>query len=277
MGAWETQPADPFAVNQTHFPEGMPEFAKPWANVSAAEFIAHTLRKRPGEITLLGLAPMTNIALAMALEPRLPQLAKELVFMGGSVACSSTFPLKAGTHCDAGQPWFEFNFWFDPHAAQKVLRTVPYTTERWRKITVLTADVASQPTWTQSLQDSVAMISNESAAAKYITNYLAMGDINFPLFDEMTVLWWLVCGASSRGASSRGASQCSFVDGAVELFLDVSTAWRNRGMMLSWGWGTGPNGTRIGTGPGLGEQQATVYLGTVHSVAFEAQFVALLH
>jgi inosine-uridine nucleoside N-ribohydrolase len=130
MGAWgrTDSPPDPFAVNRSHFPEGMPGTAKAWTNISAAEFIAHTVRKHPGEVTILALAPMTNIALAMGIEPRLPQLARELVFMGGSIACSSLFPLKAGTHCDAGQPWSEFNFWFDSHAAQKVLRTVPYTT-----------------------------------------------------------------------------------------------------------------------------------------------------
>ena len=53
--------------------------------VSASEFIAQSARKKPGEIALLSFSPLTNVALALAIEPRLPQLLKTVVAMGAAV------------------------------------------------------------------------------------------------------------------------------------------------------------------------------------------------
>lgn len=53
------------------------------AENTAAVVIARLAQQNPGEITLLALGPLTNIALALALEPRLPKLLKRVVFMGG--------------------------------------------------------------------------------------------------------------------------------------------------------------------------------------------------
>jgi purine nucleosidase len=50
----------------------------------AAQFIADTVMANPGEITLVPLGPLTNIALAFALEPRIVENVREVVFMGGS-------------------------------------------------------------------------------------------------------------------------------------------------------------------------------------------------
>lgn len=53
--------------------------------VSAAEFIAQSARNAPGEIIVLCFSPLTNLALALALEPRLPRLLKALYAMGAAV------------------------------------------------------------------------------------------------------------------------------------------------------------------------------------------------
>ncbi|MEM7115174.1 MAG: nucleoside hydrolase [Chloroflexota bacterium] len=50
----------------------------------AAQFIVDTIMANPGEITLVPLGPLTNIALAVALEPRIAQHVKEAVIMGGA-------------------------------------------------------------------------------------------------------------------------------------------------------------------------------------------------
>ena len=52
---------------------------------SAAEFIAQSARRMPGEIHLLCFSPLTNVALALSLEPRLPSLLKGFYVMGGAV------------------------------------------------------------------------------------------------------------------------------------------------------------------------------------------------
>jgi purine nucleosidase len=52
----------------------------------AVEFMRKTIRSRPGEITLLGVGPMQNIALLFALDPEIPHLLKEFVSMAGVFA-----------------------------------------------------------------------------------------------------------------------------------------------------------------------------------------------
>ena len=50
---------------------------------TAIEFMRQTIRSRPGEITLLGIGPLTNLALLFKLDPEIPSLLKELVLMCG--------------------------------------------------------------------------------------------------------------------------------------------------------------------------------------------------
>jgi inosine-uridine nucleoside N-ribohydrolase len=76
---------------------------------SAAEFIVATARRYPGEVTLVPVGRLTNLALALALEPRLPELVKEVVLMGGSAWAGGNVT-----------PVAEANIWGDPHAADIV-------------------------------------------------------------------------------------------------------------------------------------------------------------
>lgn len=77
---------------------------------SAAQFIVDMARQHPGQITLVPVGPLTNMALALQLEPKLPQLLKQVVLMGGSIA----------EHGNVS-PVAEANIWCDPHAADAVL------------------------------------------------------------------------------------------------------------------------------------------------------------
>lgn len=74
--------------------------------------IAELVMAHPGEITIVAIGPLTNIAAAIALEPRLPGAVKELVMMGG---------VFLGTMGRRDMPG-EFNVWVDPEAAAAVLR-----------------------------------------------------------------------------------------------------------------------------------------------------------
>jgi purine nucleosidase len=56
-------------------------------DISAAEFIVQQARAYPGEITLVPIGPLTNIALALRLEPNLPKLVAGVVLMGGNAFC----------------------------------------------------------------------------------------------------------------------------------------------------------------------------------------------
>lgn len=58
----------------------------------AAEFIVETLRRSPGEITLVAVGPLQNLADALRLEPNLGRLAKRIVLMSGSVGPNAWSP-----------------------------------------------------------------------------------------------------------------------------------------------------------------------------------------
>ncbi|WP_049923551.1 nucleoside hydrolase [Halopiger djelfimassiliensis] len=82
----------------------------------AATFIVEQARAHEGELTLAALAPLTNVALALALEPDLPELLDELVLMGGAAFSPGNVTQLA-----------EANFHSDPHAAHRVVRDLDPT------------------------------------------------------------------------------------------------------------------------------------------------------
>jgi purine nucleosidase len=58
----------------------------------AADFIVDTVRQHPGEITIVAVGPLENVADALRKEPKLPKLVKRLVLMSGSVYASAWSP-----------------------------------------------------------------------------------------------------------------------------------------------------------------------------------------
>ena len=76
------------------------------AHTRAAQFIVETVMARPGEITLVPLGPLTNIAMALKLEPRIVQNARRVVLMGGTAYAPGNV-----------SPVAEANIYNDPEAA----------------------------------------------------------------------------------------------------------------------------------------------------------------
>jgi inosine-uridine nucleoside N-ribohydrolase len=75
----------------------------------AAQFIVEMIMAHPGEITLVPLGPLTNLALAIALEPRIVDEVAEVVLMGGAALVNGNV-----------SPAAEANIVHDPHAADVV-------------------------------------------------------------------------------------------------------------------------------------------------------------
>ncbi|MFZ0739750.1 MAG: nucleoside hydrolase [Candidatus Acidiferrales bacterium] len=88
----------------------------------AARFIIESIRRNPNEVTLYAGGPLTNLALAIALDPDIVPLVPEVVIMG------------TGFHVFTNA----FNIFFDPEAGRKVLRAA------WPKLTVVTVDIAEE-------------------------------------------------------------------------------------------------------------------------------------
>jgi inosine-uridine nucleoside N-ribohydrolase len=174
LGAWAPRlyhPPDQLG----EMPEGKPT-AKP-LDEDAAHFLVRMVRKYPHEITIYAGGPMTNLALAISIDPELASLAKELVFMGGSLNPRTDDPEFVNN------PRQEFNLWFDPEAAHIVL-TAP-----WEKIVCTTVDISVKTRLTQELIDRVK--SHDSAAARYVGTYSKLhGNYNY-LWDELAALAWL--------------------------------------------------------------------------------------
>ncbi len=89
VGAWTPRfyhPPDQLG----EMPEGKPTTKA--ADEDAAHFLIRMVRKFPHEVTIYAGGPMTNLALAISIDPEFPELAKELVFMGASLNPQTTDP-----------------------------------------------------------------------------------------------------------------------------------------------------------------------------------------
>ena len=86
----------------------MPEPDRDVTGEHAALTIIREARRAPGELVLIAVGPMTNVALALRLEPKLPDLLKGISIMGGSTTIGNVTPTA------------EFNLWADPEAAAAV-------------------------------------------------------------------------------------------------------------------------------------------------------------
>jgi inosine-uridine nucleoside N-ribohydrolase len=174
LGAWTPgfyHPADQLG----DMPEGLPS-AKP-LDEDAAHFLIRTVRKFPNQVTIYEGGPMTNLALAIAIDPEFPRLAKELVFMGASLNPQTDDPEFVNT------PRREFNLWFDPEAAHIALRAP------WKKIVCTTVDISVKTRLTTDLINRIK--AGNSPAAQYVGKYARLhGQYNY-LWDELAAAAWL--------------------------------------------------------------------------------------
>ena len=156
-------------------PEGKPTTKA--ADEDAAHFLVRMVHQYPHEVTIYEGGPMTNLGLAISIDPEFASLAKELVFMGGSLNPRTADPEFANS------PHHEFNLWFDPEAARIVLRAP------WKKIVCTPVDISVKTRMTTELIDKIK--AGHSASAQYIGKYAQLrGSYNY-LWDELTSAAWL--------------------------------------------------------------------------------------
>jgi purine nucleosidase len=156
-------------------PEGQPT-TKP-AGEDAAHFLIRMVHRYPHEVTIYEGGPMTNLALAISLDPQFPELVQELVFMGGSLSPDTDNPEFASN------PRHEFNFWFDPEAAAIVLRAP------WKKIFCTPTDISIKTHMT------AAMVKQIEASGTPLAHYVAKFAMLWPgadiMWDELAAAAWI--------------------------------------------------------------------------------------
>jgi purine nucleosidase len=153
-------------------PEGTPTL-KP-IEEDAVHFLIRQVHAHPHQVTIYAAGPLTNIALAISIDPEFASLTRGIVLMGGSLDPQTDDPEFATS------PRHEFNFWFDPEAAHIVLRA------DWPRIDVTTVDVSIKAPFTQAMLDEIAKAQHPTA--RYIA---AWSQDRYYLWDELAACAWL--------------------------------------------------------------------------------------
>lgn len=203
-------------------PEGEPT-TKPQAEPAEA-FLRRKVREFPGEVTILALGPLTNLALALKRDPAVAGLAKEIVIMGGSFnpqPANNEFALEY-----IHTPRLEFNFRWDPEAADIVLRAA------WGKIVLSPIDPTTRTLFTPDLVKRIAAA--DTPLARYVSRHVE----GFPMWDELAAAIWLDPSLATRRTT-------------MAVGIDTGAEGAGYGCTLSW---------PAGKGPGLGERDVDVVL-----------------
>jgi len=156
-------------------PEGQPTM-KP-ADEDAPHFLIRMVHKYPHEVTIYEGGPMTNLALAISIDPQLAELAQELVFMGGSISPRSDNPEFLNN------PRHEFNFWFDPEAAAIVLRAPG------KKIVCTPTDISVKTQMTSALVRQIEAAG--TPVARYVAKFAMLTPGADIMWDELAAAAWI--------------------------------------------------------------------------------------
>lgn len=207
QGAWNWPPG------KTHGPfeippliEGEPT-TKP-SSEDAAHFMIRMVHRYPHQVTIYAGGPLTDLALAVAIDPQFTSLAQELVLMGGSINPQTNDPEFRLN------PRREFNFWMDPEATHAVLHA------KWAKITDTPVDISIKTRLTKAMIAEIGRAT--TPAAQYIAKY-ANSEY---MWDELAAIAWL---------------DPSVITRTETLYLDVSIDHgATYGDTLSWSPGSNP-------------------------------------
>ncbi len=137
----------------------------------AVEALARLLGEaRPRSIVIAALGPLTNLALLISLYPELTDRIDRIVVMGGSMSAGNITPVA------------EFNTWFDPEAAQRVLADSDLD------VTTVGLDVTRLATVDDELVSTLARRGDAGAAlASMVTAYLDRRQTGWSLHDVLAV------------------------------------------------------------------------------------------
>lgn len=167
-GAWnDPKPGEPVLGPEDVSPMKEGETALRSTPGPAAEWLIAQTKAHPGQIEILAAGPLTNLALAVRLDPDFAKRVKSLVIMGGLVDANQ---LQVTANADFNT---DFNFMFDPEAADIVL------TAGFSNVLII-GNVSNAAILTKAIVDKVAAVKTP------LTDYYVKNAwVGLPLWDEM--------------------------------------------------------------------------------------------
>jgi len=172
---------------------------------TAAHFIIRTVHQYPGEVVIWAGGPLTNIALALRLDPEVATLAKSLVLMG-----SGMYADNGGISGVDGRR--EFNWWFDPEAVRIAMRAP------WKKIVITPIDISVKTKLGPEIRATIAKA--DTPVARYLTAY----SVDSFMWDEL---------------SAAAMADPSIITGQRVLYVDIDIDHGpSYGETLFWSSGT---------------------------------------
>jgi purine nucleosidase len=190
---------------ETHGPRGigyaeLPPARMPLSSRFGPDLIVEEARRRPGELTLVTLAPLTNVALAVQRAPELPRLLRRLVIMGGSYRSPGNTA-----------PTTEWNVQVDPEAARIVFEAFG----------IESAEVGSGAAWpapggSPASSGSVRPIAlglDVTERAKLLPHHLA------------EIAARAGCSPDGRGSDGRTNSVIRYLDDALRFYMEFHSRY----------------------------------------------------
>jgi len=161
------------------------------ATPNALDLLTTAIERHPGQVTILALGPMTNVAILLRLHPDLERRIQRIVFMGGNLHVPGNASAAA-----------EFNFWFDPESAQAALRS------RIPEKVMFPLDICNRAVVTKARFDEI-VAAHTPITERYGKDYglrypgfLTHPDATAFLWDELAAAWLLDTGFVTKSETA---------------------------------------------------------------------------
>jgi purine nucleosidase len=186
----------------------IPEPARPAESKHGVTALIDAVRAEPGELTLVTLGPLTNIAMAVRMAPDIVEKIPKCYVMGGAAAVlGNTTPAA------------EFNMWVDPEAAHMVFHSgLPLMMVGWELSRADAMLSEAEMAEIRAFNTKYADLTLDSCAAGVTGNLEWLGEVGLSLPDPVTMAITLDPTVSTKQG---------------EYFVDIEThSERTRGMTL---------------------------------------------
>lgn len=178
----------------------------PTGTVGAERLILDTVHANPGDVTVICIGPQTNLAAALVTDPSIAEELHSVVFMGGALGIEPTYGHGNVT------PLAECNIYFDPEAADRVLRAgVP--------LTMVSLDVTNPATGLVLTEDDIRTVERAWSPAAAMFRDVCDTYLEAPMFD-----WGHGCVLYDPLAVLAAAEPGVGTFRSMDLAIDTSTS-----------------------------------------------------